>query len=394
MDIEDIFDFLLPVPDSCFKQVSDKNQFGYQWDIYTEKNRPDTEKNNLFILGIPEERQAIVNKGSSVSPDEIRKYLYLLFPYISKYAVADMGNVRPGHTIKDTYFAIKTIGEELLKRNKTLILLGGSNDLAYAQFLMYEKLEQTVNICNIDAYVDFNSEINQSIHNRNYIGKIILHEPNYLFNYAHLAYQSYFVGAHNIQFMDDLYFEYYRLGHIRGNIEEAEPVIRNSDILIFDFSAIKQSEGGKVEHASPNGLNAEEACQLMWYAGMSDKLSSIGIFEVNTRVDTTGHSAHLAAQMIWSFIEGFYNRKDDFPLKDHPDYEINTVRMHHGKYIINFIRSHKTGRWWMEVPYPPQLTQNYERHTLVPCTVLDYENALKDILPDRWWQTYMRLSHL
>ncbi|GIV29459.1 MAG: hypothetical protein KatS3mg028_0525 [Bacteroidia bacterium] len=74
----------------------------------------------------------------------------------------------------------------------------------------------------------------KKINNKNYIGKIILHEPNYLFNYAHLAYQSYFVGEHNIRFMDDLYFEYYRLGEVRGKIEEeTEPIIRNSDVLFF-----------------------------------------------------------------------------------------------------------------------------------------------------------------
>ncbi|GIV29458.1 MAG: hypothetical protein KatS3mg028_0524 [Bacteroidia bacterium] len=110
--------------------------------------------------------------------------------------------------------------------------------------------------------------------------------------------------------------------------------------------------------------------------------------------DKSGLSPHLAAQMIWSFIEGFYNRKDDAPLKNHPDYENYQVKMHNGKYTINFIRSHRTGRWWMEVPYPPHLTQNYERHTMVPCTQKDYETALNDELPERWWQTYIRMSAL
>ncbi|WP_254554764.1 hypothetical protein, partial [Salmonella enterica] len=66
------------------------------------------------------------------------------------------------------------------------------------------------------------------------------------------------------------------------------------DVLFFDFSAIKQSEGGIVEHSSPNGLSAEEACQIMWYAGMNDKLSTIGIFEVNTTLDKSHYSASLA----------------------------------------------------------------------------------------------------
>ncbi|GIV27550.1 MAG: hypothetical protein KatS3mg027_1364 [Bacteroidia bacterium] len=392
--MEDFIDFLEPVPESCFTHVNDDYQFGNKWDVYTEKNIPDIENAKIIIIGIEEDRHAIINKGTASSPNEIRKHLYSFFPYISKYEVADIGNVKQGSTIKDTYFALKTIGHELLKQDKTLIIVGGSNDLAYAQFLMYEKLEKIINICNVDAYVDFTRNIEESINNRNYIGKIILHEPNYLFNYAHLAYQSYFVGAHNVQFMDDLYFEYYRLGHIRGKIEEAEPIIRNADVLFFDFSAIKRNDGGIVEHFSPNGLSAEEACQIMWYAGMNDKLSSVGIYEVNVMLDKSGVSTHLAAQMIWSFIEGYYNRKDDTPLKNHPDYETYKVLMHNGKYTINFIRSHKTGRWWMEVPYPPHLSPNYERHTMIPCSQKDYETALNDELPDKWWQTYIRISNL
>lgn len=392
--MEDIFDFLSPVPDACFKHLTDDAQFGKRWDIYTEKNIPDIENSKIVLLGIKEDRNALINKGTAAAPDEVRKYLYSLFPYISQYSVADIGNIQQGHSVQDTYSAIKTVAEDLLKKDKTLIFIGGSNDIAYAQFWAYEKLERIINICNVDAYVDFNRNIEEKINNRNYVGKIILYEPNYLFNYAHLAYQSYFVGGHDVQFMDELYFEYYRLGSIRGNISETEPIIRNADMLVFDFSAIKRNDGGIVEHFSPNGLSAEEACQIMWYAGMNDKLSSVGIYEVNTVMDNTGVSAHLAAQMIWSFIEGYYNRKQDFPIKDHPDYETYPVLMHNNKYTINFIRSHKTGRWWMEVPYPPHLTQNYERHTMIPCSQSDYEAAMRDELPDRWWQTYARISNL
>lgn len=393
--MEDIIDYFLePVPSICFEWVKDDYQFGKRWDIYTSHHTPDIDNSKIVIIGIPEDRQSIVNKGSAHSPDVIRKYLYAMYPQISKYEITDIGNIKQGLHIKDTYAAIKTIGHELLKNDKTVVLIGGSNDLAYAQFLMYEKLEHIINICNVDAFVDFNKQIEEEINNRNFIGKIILHEPNYLFNYAHLSYQSYFVGAHNVEFMDKLYFEYYRLGGIRERIEETEPIIRNSDMLIFDFSAIKRNEGGIVEHFSPNGLKAEDACQMMWYAGMNDKLSSVGLFEVNTLLDKTQVSPHLAAQMIWSFIEGFFNRKDDTPIKNHPDYETYVVPIQNGKFNIHFIRSHKTGRWWMEVPYPPHLTQNYERHTMVPCSSKDYEMAINDQLPDRWWQTYNRISLL
>jgi len=46
----------------------------------------------------------------------------------------------------------------------------------------------------------------------------------------------------------------------------------------------------------------------------------------------------------------------------------------------------------MEVPFPPSNQSKYERHYLVPCNKEDYENAMKNELPDLWWKTYQKLS--
>ncbi len=392
--MEDFLDFLSAVPNDVFENCNNENQFGRKWDICSENNIPDLANKKIVIIGVPEQRNATINKGSHLAPDSIRRHLYALYPQIADYDVADLGNVVQGNTIKDTFFAVKSIIEYLLKENKTIIILGGSNDIAYAQYLAYQNSEKIINICNVDAYVDFSKNIEEELSNKNYVGKIILHEPGFLFNYAHMAYQSYFVGKDNINFMEELYFEYYRLGTLRGKIENSEPIIRNSDMMIFDMCAVKKFEGGIVEHSSPNGLSADEACQMMWYAGMNDKLSSLGIYEVNPSIDKKQDSSHLAAQMIWSFIEGVYNRKNDMPVKDDEDYLSYKVLMHQGKYEIRFIKSNKTGRWWMEVPYPPQVSMGYERHAMVPCSQEDYETAIKDELPERWWQTYIRFSYL
>jgi hypothetical protein len=192
--------------------------------------------------------------------------------------------------------------------------------------------------------------------------------------------------------MNRLYFDVYRLGQIRDKIEEAEPIIRQSDMISFDISAIKHSDAPANPNASPNGFYAEEACQIMRYAGMNDKLSSIGIYEINPDFDTSGKTSHLAAQMIWCFFDGFYNRKNDFPSRSNPDYLRFHVVLQDEKYEINFYKSKKSDRWWMEIPYPPQKGLKFERHTLIPCSYKDYELAVNNEIPDRWWQTYQKLS--
>ncbi|HRD41039.1 MAG TPA: arginase family protein, partial [Bacteroidia bacterium] len=181
-------------------------------------------------------------------------------------------------------------------------------------------------------------------------------------------------------------------GQIRDKIEEAEPIIRQADMISFDITSIKHADAPANPNASPNGLYAEEACQIMRYAGMSDKLTSVGIYEINPAFDAYGKTSHLAAQMIWCFMDGFYNRKSDYPSRTNPDYIRFNVVLQDEKYEINFYKSKKSDRWWMEIPYPPHKGLKFERHTLIPCSYKDYSMAVNNEIPDRWWQTYQKLA--
>ena len=108
---------------------------------------------------------------------------------------------------------------------------------------------------------------------------IILHQPNYLFNYTNIGYQTYFVDQDAVRLMKKMFFDTYRLGFVNRNIEEMEPMVRNADMLSFDISSIRQSDAPGCANATPNGFYGEQACQIMRFAGMSDKLTSLGIYE-------------------------------------------------------------------------------------------------------------------
>ena len=304
--------------------------------------------------------------------------------------VADLGNIMAGHSSDDTYFALQTVVDNLIRNNIVPIIIGGSQDLSYAQFLGYKNLEQTINIVSIDSVFDLGNP-EENISNTSYLGKIILYQPNFLFNYSNIGYQSYLVDQNSVEMMTKLYFDAYRLGEVRDKIEETEPIIRQADMLTFDIKAIKHSDAPANSFASPNGFYAEEACQMMRYAGMNDKLSSVGIYEINPEFDEHGKTSHLAAQMIWCFMDGFYQRKNDFPSKNNVNYLQFHVVMQDEKQEINFYKSKKSDRWWMEIPYPPHKDSKFERHTLMPCSYKDYELALSGEIPDRWWKTYQKL---
>lgn len=351
---------------------------------------PSLEDTDIAIIGVKEDRNALLNQGTSMAPDEVRKYIYKLYQGNYKVKITDLGNIIQGHQIEDTYFAVKTVVSELLKLHIIPVIIGGSQDITYANYLAYESLGQIINIVSVDSRFDL-GRADLDINSTTYLSKIIMHQPNFLFNYTNLGYQTYFVDQDAIELMEKLYFDVYRLGYVRKNIEEVEPFVRNADMVSFDISSIRQAEAPGNAHASPNGFYGEEACQIARYAGLSDKLSSIGFYELNPKYDNNGQTAHLTAQMIWYFIDGFYNRKNDFPLKDKKLYLKYRVSIKNHNHEIVFFKSKKSDRWWMEVPCPTNLKNKYERHYLVPCSYLDYKTALKEEMPDRWWKVYQKL---
>jgi formiminoglutamase len=369
-----------------------ESQFGNTFTIFTDiDNFPELEGKDIAIVGVCEDRNSENNTGSNMAPNDVRGFLYKLYGGSFRASVVDLGNINPGNTTQDTYFAVRSTVDFLVRKNIIPIIIGGSQDLSYAQFLGYKDLEQTINIVAIDSVFDLGNP-DTEISNNSYLGKIILHQPNYLFNYSNIGFQTYLVDPNSLQMMNRLYFDSYRLGQVRDKIEESEPIIRQADMITFDITAIKHSDAPANPNASPNGFYAEEACQMMRYAGMNDKLSSLGIYEINPTFDVSGKTSHLAAQMIWCFMDGYYNRKNDFPSRTNPDYMRFHVVLQDEKYEINFYKSKKSDRWWMEIPYPPHKDLKFERHTLIPCSYKDYELAINNEIPDRWWQTYQKLS--
>jgi formiminoglutamase len=392
--MSDISHFFSPVDVDAIinHSVLSELQFGKLFSIHHKADQfPELDEINIAIIGVTEDRNAEDNSGCELAPNHVRAFLYKLYGGSFPVSVADLGNIKSGFSTSDTYFALQNCVDFLVRKSIVPVIIGGSQDLTYAQFLGYKDLEQTINIVSIDSVFDLGNP-DEEITNHSYLGKIILHQPNYLFNYSNIGYQTYLVDQSSMHMMSKLYFDVYRLGQIRDKIEDAEPIIRQADMISFDITAIKHSDAPANPNASPNGFYAEEACQMMRYAGMNDRLSSIGIYEINPAFDVSGKTAHLAAQMIWCFFDGFYNRKNDHPSRTNPEYMRFHVVLEDEQQEINFYKSKKSDRWWMEIPYPPHKNLKFERHTLIPCNYEDYEMATKNEIPDRWWQTYQKLS--
>lgn len=392
-----LVDFLTPIDLSKITPTQGFNasQLGQKIRVFTDQF-PDLEEGavDLAIIGVMEDRNAINNVGCAEAPDFIREKLYQLYEGDFKLNVADLGNIRRGAAVTDTYAAVKVVVGELVKNNIIPVIIGGGQDITYAQFAAYEELEQKVDLVIIDQSFDLDDDFDRNegeTTSHSFLSKIFLHEPNYLFNFSNLGYQTYFTSQESLRVMDKLLFDAHRLGELSGQIAVAEPVIRNANVLSFDIGAIRSSDAMGNANASPNGFYGEEACQICRYAGFNDKLTSIGFYEYNPAYDTNNQTAILISQMIWYFIEGFYNRKKDFPLNPKSQYIIYKTTLMHEDHEVVFVKSKKSDRWWMQVPYPTGGSPN-ERYHWVPCSYNDYQTAVDGEMPDLWWRTFQKLN--
>ena len=383
------FDYLKPVDNTLlsYSKMQSNTTLGQCIEIYSVKNQfPNILDKKIAIIGVLEGRGAVGNYGTGTDFSEIRKELYKLYPGNWPVKVVDLGDIVEGHTIEDTYFALGEILNFLIKNKVIPIIIGGGQDITYANYRAYDKLEQTVNIVSVDNKFDLGS-IEDELTSDSYLSKIVMNQPNNLFNFCNIGYQTYFNSQDEIDLLDSLFFETHRLGELLGDIQIVEPVLRDADIVSVDLSSIKNAVAPGNNKATPNGFSGTEICAISRYAGISDKVSSFGIFEYNPKLDLKNQTAQLIAQMIWYFIEGFNYRANDYPFGLKDQYKKFIVPIE--EQLLNFYKSHKSGRWWMEIDISN--SNKFKRHALIPCTYQDYISASNQEIPERWIRTLKKL---
>ncbi len=385
------FNFLSPVSDSvlAYKEILSEQALGKKIRIHSKKmGVPDMEGVQIAIVGVLENRNDVNYNEADFSFETLRTNFYSLFPGNWNTQIADLGDILRGETVEDTYFALKATLSGLLEKKIIPIILGGSQDLTYPNYRAYDTFSPMVNIVNVDSNFDL-GDASQPIKNNSYLGKIILEKPYNLFNYSTIGYQTYFNSQEEIDLMEKLYFEAYRLGEVTKSIHIVEPVMRDAHIVSIDLKSVKASEVSSKQKYSPNGLDGKEICAISRYAGISNKVSSFGIYEYRPSKDDQV-TTMLVAQILWYFIEGVNCRvKDDDFESDH-NYQKYNVLIEDDELV--FFKSIKTGRWWIEIPFLPNVNNKLKKHTLLPCMHEDYIEASHGKIPERWYKAYKKNS--
>ncbi len=380
-----MIEFLSPISKQVLahKEVLPTGVLGKQIMVHTKKGvLPSLTGVKFALFGVKENRNDVNFMGGNLSFESYRKAFYSLYPGNWSHSIIDLGDVEKGNTTEDTYFAVKTVVEALLKKKIIPVILGGSQDLVYAQYRGYDFLGKMLNMVNVDRRFDL-GDAELHISNSSYVGKIVVEKPYNLFNYSTLGYQSYFNPPEEIALMEKLFFDAYRLGEVVADITLVEPIMRDAEIVTLDVSAIKTSDFSFKNNESPNGFGGREICAIARYAGISNKCSSFGIYEL-PQVPGNDSAAVLIAQILWYFMEGVNFRVEDEDFNN--DLHYTTYKVPVDEEILLFKKSKKSERWWIELPFISNVNNKLKRHTLLPCTYGEYLSACNQEIPERWFK--------
>ncbi len=339
---------------------------------------------DIALIGVPEDRNS-ENKGCSSTPDAIRKEFYKLYAP-SKIKITDLGNLRRGKNVNDTYFALAEVVFECFKNETAVIIIGGSSDLIVPVCSAYEKGKKRFNLCAVDTVfnLDENPEL---ISAKNYLSSILKNNKR-IFSFTNIGYQTYYNSPDETEFIKSDH-EAVRLGIARTDLFGNEPFIRDADFVAVNGRSIKMTDAPAHIKPSVHGFYGEEVCQLAKYAGLSDTVSAFGLFDINPKFDNRNQTSALGAQIIWHFLESFYQRKGENDKDIIKTYKQYIVKIDDLNENLVFYKSRKTDRWWLEVPYH---IKDKEKIYLLSCTNDDYIKAVNNEIPKRWWKFYQKLN--
>jgi formiminoglutamase len=370
MTLSDLHHYLQP-KDISFSAI-EYNPLQYGAQLHSFESIEDAVANaHVVILGCTEMRG---NQGISITGNNIknvRKQFYQLYNWHQNIKVVDIGDIINDSTMANAKAALSSVLAILHEHKKLVVLIGGSHDLTIEQYLAFKLHEEIIDVAVVDNLIDL-QENEGEITSANFLYELYTSAPNYIRNSSVIGFQSFETNPQVVETLDKLHFDCMRLGKLRSDMNLAEPFIRHSDMVSIDINVIKHSDAPANTNGTPSGLHGDEACNITYYAGMSDKCCSLGIYGYNNTTDVNDVTAKQIAQMVWYFVDGINTRNTEADINTKADYI--EYKIMQSAINTSFLKSMRTNRWWITLP-----NGNY-----YPCSYQDYLLASEGGVPDVW----------
>ncbi len=207
-------------------------------------------------------------------------------------------------------------------------------------------------------------------------------------SFSVIGYQTYRYNPEDSALLRKRYFEEMRLGIIREDITQSEPIIRDAEYIFMDMRSLRFSDYPSSGTANPNGMYAEEICTIARYMGLANGLKAIFIYGEEPVGNSVTICNKLIAESVWHICEGIVSNIPENPnLQDvDNDFSRKIVTLGDNGENISFITSYTTQRWWMEIP----VKEGGARY--VSCSIKEYNSACMGEIPLRWLFFYQKYT--
>lgn len=247
--------------------------------------------------------------GSAQAPMNIRQalYRYSVPAGVKTGDIMDLGDTSFDGSLEEIHERHHLIISKLLKDGKTVIVLGGGNDLSYPDVKAVQKAFPGALTINVDTHLDIriNPVRNSGTPYRQLIDEKII-DPRHFFEIgyqSHANSQEYILDAQNLGFQL-LPFEQIGDESMKTILEKMFHNYKQKNLFLgFDMDAVNSSCAPGVSATSSTGLTAQQAYDLVGFLIDHFEVKLLEITEVNPLFDLDERTSKLAAKFIHRFLE-------------------------------------------------------------------------------------------
>jgi formiminoglutamase len=274
---------------------------------------------DIVILGCPQDegvRRKGGRLGAAEAPNAVRRQFYELTTFNIKKNIFDLGDVAFSSSLEETHDLLEAVVSQVLRDGKRLIVLGGGNDISYADGSAMANVfgtEKWIGV-NVDSHLDVRlaKERNSGTPYRQLLDEGLL-KPGYFYE---VGYQTHFASPIYYEYIRSLGVHRISLETVRSradaDVELKEQIRQNfighstslSTFFGFDMDVVRMADAPGVSAPSPLGLRAGEFIQLVKYAASLANTKIIEFSEVNPRFDIDDRTTKLVAIGMHRFCTG------------------------------------------------------------------------------------------
>ncbi len=274
------------------------------------------EESSIVIIGCPQDEGVQRNNGragAALAPDAIREQFYRLTPFGINHKICDLGNVELSGSLEETHDNLTNVAKKVLEDKKKLIVLGGGNDISYADGKAMAEVFGAGNWLgvNVDAYFDVRDEAQRSSGTpyRQLLEEKLIRK-DYLYE---IAYQPQLVSPVYFRYLQNMGVNMVSVAQLRSR-ETADLELRElmrqkfihhsqslTAFFAFDLHAIRSSDAPGTSAPSPIGLRSGEFLNLVQFAAKLVNTKVVEFTEVNPNFDVDNRTTKLVAVAMHQF---------------------------------------------------------------------------------------------